>query len=91
MGDARSLRAAGHASSVDAMSLRSFPRTPGSVPDGGRRRTVRVDLGCGATKQAEFVGIDRYALPEVDMVADLNQAASFRDHCCGTSSMPATP
>jgi len=51
------------------------------VPDGGRRRTVRVDLGCGATKQAEFVGIDRYALPEVDMVADLNQPLPLRDHC----------
>lgn len=41
---------------------------------------TRVDLGCGAVKQAGFIGIDRYALPGVDIVADLNQPLSLREN-----------
>jgi hypothetical protein len=41
---------------------------------------VKLDLGCGSTKPDGFVGIDRYALPGVDIVADLDQSLPFRDH-----------
>ncbi len=36
-------------------------------------RPVWVDLGCGATKQSGFIGIDRFALPGVDIVCDLDR------------------
>ncbi len=34
---------------------------------------VRVDLGCGKKKQPGFVGVDRFPLPGVDIVADMNK------------------
>jgi hypothetical protein len=34
---------------------------------------VWIDLGCGANKQPGFVGIDRFALSGVDIVADLDR------------------
>jgi SAM-dependent methyltransferase len=32
---------------------------------------VRLDLGCGSNKPPNFIGIDRYAMPRVDILADL--------------------
>lgn len=32
-----------------------------------------IDLGCGDSKQPGFIGIDRFALPGVDIVCDLNR------------------
>jgi hypothetical protein len=40
---------------------------------------LRIDLGCGKNKQTGFIGMDRYALPEVDVVADMNAGLPFRD------------
>jgi len=34
---------------------------------------IMLDLGCGANKQQNFVGIDKRALPEVDIVHDLEE------------------
>jgi SAM-dependent methyltransferase len=42
-------------------------------------RTVRVELGCGETKTPGFVGIDRFALPGVDIVADLDEPLPLPD------------
>lgn len=37
------------------------------------RGGVRLDIGCGANKQEGFVGMDRQALPGVDIVHDWNE------------------
>lgn len=42
---------------------------------------VRVDLGCGKKKQGGFVGIDRFPLPGVDIVADMNMGLPLADNC----------
>lgn len=34
---------------------------------------LKVDLGCGPNKPVGFVGIDRFCMPGVDIVADLNK------------------
>ena len=36
-------------------------------------RAVKVDLGCGTTKQQGFIGIDRFSMPGVDIIADMNK------------------
>ena len=36
-------------------------------------RTVRIDLGCGARTLAGFVGIDRFPLPGVQVLADMDR------------------
>jgi SAM-dependent methyltransferase len=41
---------------------------------------VRVDLGCGKKKQPGFVGIDRFPLPGVDIVADMNKGLPLADN-----------
>lgn len=35
--------------------------------------SIRLDVGCGSRKQKGFVGLDRRALPGVDIVHDLEQ------------------
>jgi SAM-dependent methyltransferase len=42
-------------------------------------RQVRVDLGCGRVKLPGFIGVDRYPLPGVDVVADLDRPLPFAD------------
>jgi len=39
---------------------------------------IRLDLGCGRAKQEGFVGVDRFPLPGVDIVADLARPLPFR-------------
>ncbi|MEK1944923.1 MAG: methyltransferase domain-containing protein [Ensifer adhaerens] len=41
--------------------------------------SLRVDLGCGLSKTEGFVGVDRFNLPGVDVVCDLNEDLPFRD------------
>ncbi len=43
---------------------------------------LRIDLGCGTNKQAGFIGLDRYPLPGVDIVADINRVLPFPDNSC---------
>jgi SAM-dependent methyltransferase len=38
---------------------------------------IRVDLGCGTNKQLGFIGVDRYQLPGVDVVANLDEPLPF--------------
>lgn len=38
---------------------------------------VKVELGCGNTKREGYIGVDRFPLPDVDVVADLNGALPF--------------
>ncbi len=40
-------------------------------------RPVWLDLGCGAAKSPGFIGLDRFALPLVDVITDLNKALPF--------------
>jgi SAM-dependent methyltransferase len=41
---------------------------------------MKIDLGCGRQKRPGFVGLDRFALPGVDVVADLDlPTLPFRD------------
>lgn len=42
-------------------------------------RAVRVDLGCGPAKTPGFVGVDRFPLPGVDVVCDLDKSLPFAD------------
>lgn len=41
---------------------------------------VRVDLGCGKRKQEGFFGIDRFPMPEVDMLADIDLGIPLQDN-----------
>lgn len=36
-----------------------------------REQGIRLDIGCGSSKQAGFIGIDKLPLPGVDIVHDL--------------------
>jgi predicted SAM-dependent methyltransferase len=38
---------------------------------------VRIDLGCGAAKESGFTGVDRYLLPGVDVIANLDEPLPF--------------
>jgi hypothetical protein len=38
---------------------------------------MKVDLGCGSSKTAGFVGVDRFPLSGVEVVCDLNQGIPF--------------
>ena len=40
---------------------------------------LRIDLGCGTNKQTSFIGVDRYRLPAVDIIADMDAPLPFRD------------
>ena len=40
---------------------------------------LRIDLGCGTNKQTGFIGVDRYPLPGVDIIADMNGFLPFRE------------
>lgn len=39
----------------------------------------KIELGCGLTKTEGYVGVDRFPLPGVDVVADLNGVFPFKD------------
>jgi len=40
----------------------------------------KVELGCGTTKTLGYIGIDRFPLPGVDIVADLNKEFPIEDN-----------
>lgn len=40
---------------------------------------VKIEIGCGNTKQSGYIGIDRFSLPNVDIVADLNEKFPLED------------
>jgi len=42
---------------------------------------IFLELGCGKTKTKGFLGIDRFDLPGVDVVVDLNKGIPLRDNC----------
>lgn len=42
-------------------------------------KMVKIELGCGKTKNPGFIGVDRFNLPGVDIVADLNKSLPFDD------------
>ncbi|MDQ1913363.1 methyltransferase domain-containing protein [Paenibacillus sp. GD4] len=41
---------------------------------------MKLDLGCGANKHSNFVGLDRLSLPGVDIVSDMNEPLPFPDN-----------
>lgn len=41
---------------------------------------MKLDIGCGANKQPGYYGIDRTALPGVNLVSDLNSEIPFPDN-----------
>jgi len=41
---------------------------------------VKVELGCGRTKNEGYIGIDRFEFPGVDIVADLNEGIPMEDN-----------
>jgi|GEM_PF-1255886 len=43
-------------------------------------KIMRVDLGCGISKSADFIGVDLCPGVGVDIVADLNQTFPFEDN-----------
>lgn len=47
---------------------------------------IKLDIGCGASKQSEFVGIDMLALPGVDIVHDIEVTPwPLPDNCVMTA------
>lgn len=50
-----------------------------------RGEAIKLDLGCGSTKRAGFIGVDGKNLPGVDIVVDLEEGLSFLpDECVDT-------
>lgn len=45
----------------------------------GEEPGLLIDLGCGAFKTEGFIGVDRFALPGVDVVCDLDSTFPFPD------------
>lgn len=43
-------------------------------------KLIKVELGCGKTKSEGYIGIDRFPLPGVDIVADLNDKIPIEDN-----------
>ena len=43
-------------------------------------KLIKVELGCGRTKSEGYIGIDRFPLPGVDIVADLNDRIPMDDN-----------
>ncbi|MVO98118.1 class I SAM-dependent methyltransferase [Paenibacillus lutrae] len=41
---------------------------------------MKIDLGCGTRKHPGFIGLDRIALPGVDVECDLNNGIPLEDH-----------
>jgi SAM-dependent methyltransferase len=41
---------------------------------------LRVDLGCGRTKADGFIGLDRFQMPGVDLIGDLDAALPFQSN-----------
>lgn len=41
---------------------------------------VKLDLGCGYSKAEGFIGVDRFVLPGVDIIADLNHFLPIKDN-----------
>jgi tetratricopeptide (TPR) repeat protein len=41
---------------------------------------IYLELGCGKTKMEDYLGIDRFDLPGVDIVVDLNKGIPLRDN-----------
>jgi len=41
------------------------------------KKLTKIELGCGSKKSEGYIGIDRFALPDVDIVADLDQGIPF--------------
>lgn len=54
-------------------TLEHLPRSLLTPLDGA----VRLDLGCGRAKVPGFIGVDRFALPGVAVLADLNARLPF--------------
>lgn len=45
---------------------------------------MKVDLGCGTNKQIGFIGVDRFPLADVDIVADIDRGLPFDDDSVDT-------
>ena len=43
-------------------------------------KVTKVELGCGTTKNEGYIGIDRFPLPNVDIVADLDKGIPLEDN-----------
>ncbi len=43
-------------------------------------KVTKVELGCGTTKNEGYLGIDRFPLPNVDIVADLDKGIPLEDN-----------
>lgn len=43
-------------------------------------RRIHIDLGCGSATPAGFISLDRFRLPGVAVIADLNQPLPFADN-----------
>lgn len=41
---------------------------------------MKVEIGCGGTKNEGFIGIDRFELPGVDVVADINEGLPIEEN-----------
>lgn len=41
---------------------------------------MRIDIGCGSSKETGYLGIDRISSPSVDMVCDINEGIPLPDN-----------
>ncbi len=49
------------------------------VTETTRRKSFKIDLGCGNRKVKGTLGVDNVAVPGVDVVADINRGLPFKD------------
>lgn len=77
--------------------LKAQPAAPAPAP---AKPLIKIDLGCGSRKREGFLGVDQYAMPGVDVVADVRgkwpwednsveeaHSSHFVEHLSGTERM----
>lgn len=67
-----------HASPRARLAARTLEGTRPAATD-AEHEPLWIDLGCGASKPSGFTGLDRFALPGVDIVCDLDRGIPLLD------------
>src|SRR5689334_18726276 len=70
----------GQASRKQGGGRRTLKAGKDPVSDRATSDAARIDLGCGLSKTEGFIGFDRFQLPGVDIVCDLDKGIPLADN-----------